>query len=322
MQFFLRCSCKYLLNVLEYQPVIFMKKKLTGSLCLLLATIIWGSAFVSQSVGMDHIGPFTFQAVRCTLAVTGLIPVIVLMDRFKHDGKDFFTRWCDARLWKAGLLCGIPLFFACNLQQMGLVDTDAGKSGFLTAMYIVIVPIIGIFLKKKPSVMIPVSVILAVAGLYFLSFAGVPQIRTSDLLLLGCALMFAVQITVVDRFVTQVDALRLNLIQSLVCAVLSAIIMLLTEQPNWKSIGACWLPLAHTGFLSMGAAYSLQIIGQKHLEPAAASLIMSLESVFAVLAGGLLLHERLTASEGIGCVLVFTAVILSQIPIKSKKEVS
>lgn len=291
-----------------------MKKKITASLSLLLATIIWGSAFVSQSVGMDHIGPFTFQAVRCALAVIGLLPVIAISDRFKNDGSTFTKRWLDPKLWKAGILCGIPLFLACNLQQVGIVDTDAGKAGFLTAMYIVIVPIIGIFLKRKPSVMIPISVVLAVVGLYFLSFAGVPQVSTGDLLVLGCALMFAVQITVVDIFVNQVDALRLNSIQALVCAVLSALVVAFTEQPTWSGIAACWLPLAHTGFLSMGAAYSLQIIGQKHLEPAGASLIMSLESVFAVLAGWLILQETLTTSEWVGCVLVFIAVILSQLP--------
>lgn len=297
-----------------------MKKQLRGSFFLLLATVIWGSAFVSQSVGMDHIGPFTFQAVRCLLAVLGLMPVILVMDRFKKDGKSFFSRWADPKLWKAGLLCGIPLFLACNLQQVGLVDTDAGKSGFLTAMYIVIVPVIGIFLKRKPSIMVPISVVLAVAGLYCLSCAGVSSISLGDLLTLGCALMFAVQITLIDIFAKDIDALRLNGIQSLVCSVLSAGIMLFTEQPTWKSITDCALPLAHAGFLSMGAAYSLQILGQQDLEPTTASLIMSLESVFAVIFGMLLLKETMTSWEIIGCILVFIAVILSQLPVHSKKE--
>jgi len=297
-----------------------MNKQLRGSLSLVLASFIWGCAFVAQSVGMDHIGPFTFQAIRCGLAVIGLLPVIWIMDRFKHDGKSFVSRWKNAKLWKAGILCGIPLFLALNLQQLGLVDTDAGKSAFLTAMYIVIVPIIGIFLKRKPTIMIPISVVLAVVGLYFLSFAGVPQISTGDLLLLGCALMFAVQIVFVDIFADSVDALRLNVIQTLVCTVLSAVVMLLTEKPTAQAIADCWLPLAYTGFLSMGAAYSLQIIGQKDLEPTAASLIMSLESVFAVLAGCLLLKETMTVWEILGCVLLFTAVILSQLPVKSQKQ--
>lgn len=297
----------------------FMKKQIQGSLCLLVATIVWGSAFVAQSVGMDHIGPFTFQAVRCTLAVIGLLPVIAVADKIQKNSGTFLTRWKSARLWKAGFLCGIPLFLACNLQQVGLVDTDAGKSAFLTAMYIVIVPIIGIFLKKKPSKMIPVSVVLAVAGLYCLTCVGVTSVSSSDLLLLGCALMFAVQIVLVDHFAPGLDALRLNVIQTLVCAVLSGIVMFVTEEPTGPSIGRSWLPLCYAGFMSMGAGYSLQIIGQQKLPPAAASLIMSLESVFAVLAGWLLLSETLTLWEGIGCILMFAAVILSQIP--DKKEV-
>ena len=297
-----------------------MKKQLRGSFFLLLATIIWGSAFVSQSVGMEHIGPFTFQAVRCFLAVLGLIPVVFAADRIKGEKVGFWKRWADPKLWKAGLLCGIPLFLACNLQQVGLVDTDAGKSGFLTAMYIIIVPIIGIFLKRKPSIMVPISVALAVGGLYCLSCLGVSTISTGDLLTLGCAFMFAVQIIFVDLFAPDTDALRLNAIQALVCAVLSALVMLITETPTWSAVASCAFPLAHAGFLSMGAAYSLQILGQKDLEPTTASLIMSLESVFAAVFGALILRERMSGWEIIGCVLVFAAVILSQIPVKAKKS--
>ena len=297
-----------------------MKQQLRGSACLLLATFIWGTTFIAQSVGMDHIGPFTFQAVRCFLAVVALLPVIFLFDRKQQNSKTFLQRWADKRLWKAGILCGIPLFLACNLQQLGLVDTDAGKSAFLTAMYIVIVPVIGIFLKKKPSVMVPISVSLAVCGLYCLSCIGVTQISTGDLLLLACALMFAVQIIFVDRFAGSVDALRLNTIQAGVCAVLSCIVMLFTEKIDWLAVTDCWFPLAYAGILSMGAAYSLQILGQKHLESTTASLIMSLESVFAVIFGCLLLKETMTTWEIIGCILVFLAVVLSQIPITKKTE--
>lgn len=298
-----------------------MRKKLQGSAFLLLATIIWGSAFVSQSVGMDHIGPFTFQTVRCFLAVLGMLPVVAVVDRLQKRKQTFWQQWTDPKLWKAGLLCGIPLFLACNLQQLALVDTDAGKSGFLTAMYIIIVPIIGIFLKKKTTFLVPVSVLLATVGLYCLSCVGVTSIKIGDLLLLGCALMFAVQITFVDIFVNDVDILRLNTIQSLVCSVLSAIIMLFTETPTWSGIAACALPLAHTGFLSMGAAYTLQILGQKNLESTPASLIMSLESVFAVLFGALILGETMTQYEIIGCILLFIAVILAQVPVPQKKTV-
>jgi len=295
-----------------------MKKQIKCSMLLLLATVIWGSAFVSQSVGMDHIGPFTFQAVRCAVAFVGLIPVILIADRFKNDQKSFIKRWADLRLWKAGLLCGIPLFLACNLQQVGLVDTDAGKSGFLTAMYIVIVPLIGIFLKRKATIMVPISVALAVVGLYFLSCVGVTQVNTGDLLTIGCAVMFAVQITFVDIFAQDADALRLNAIQALVCSLLSACVMLFTETPTWSGIYSCTLPLLHTGLLSMGLAYYLQIIGQKHLDTTPASLIMSLESVFAAVFGVLILHETMTGWEILGCVLVFAAVILSQIPVGKK----
>ncbi len=297
-----------------------MRKQLKGSLCLLTTTIIWGSAFVAQSVGMDHIGPFTFQAIRCLLAVIGLVPVILLTDRSKKDDKTFITRWCDKTLWKAGILCGIPLFLACNLQQLGIVDTDAGKSAFLTAMYIIIVPLIGIFLKQKPSKLIPFCVVLAVAGLYCLCCVGVTAVSIADLYLLGCAFMFAVQIIFIDIFAGSADALRLNAIQAAVCAVLSSVVVVFTEKVQWQSIIQCALPLCYAGFLSMGAAYSLQIIGQKSLEPTTASLIMSLESVFAVVFGGLILGEKLSFWEIVGCILVFTAVILSQIPLKTPKK--
>lgn len=297
-----------------------MKKQLRGSAFLILATIIWGSAFVSQSIAMDNMGPFSFQAIRCFLAVIGLLVVIAIADRHQKDGLTFWKRWCDPKLWKAGLLCGIPLFLACNLQQMGLVDTDAGKSGFLTAMYIVIVPIIGIFLKRKPSILIPVSVVLAVIGLYCLSCVGVTKINTGDLLTLGCAFMFAIQITFVDLYAGSVDALRLNTIQSLVCAVLSSVLMFVFEKPTSDGILHSIIPLVHVGFLSMGAGYALQILGQKDLEPTAASLIMSLESVFAVIFAQLILGETMTVWEIVGCILLFAAVILSQIPIKSKAK--
>lgn len=297
-----------------------MKQQIRGSIAIIFATIIWGSTFVAQSMGMDHIGPFTFQAIRCGLGALGLLPIIWVVDKIRKsgDGKNFFTRWADPKLWKASLFCGIPLFLAANLQQMGIVDTDAGKSAFLTAMYIVFVPILGIFRRQKPPRWIPVSVVLGVAGLYCLSCVGVTKISTGDLLLLGCALAFAVQILFVDIYANQVDALRLNCLNALVCAVLSGVIMLFTETPSWEPIRSCAGSLAYAGFLSMGIAYSLQIVGQKHVEPATASLLMSLESVFAVLSGWLILKEKLTLWEGIGCLLVFAAIILSQLPDRKK----
>ena len=292
-----------------------MKKKLQGSLSLLAATVIWGSAFIAQSVGMDYIEPFTFQAVRCFLAVLFLLPVIWLFDREK---KNYVKAWANLHLWKTGFVCGVALFVAAGLQQVGLVYTTAGKAGFITAMYIVLVPILGLFYRKVPSPAAWISVVIAVIGLYLLSCVGVTEINIGDLCLLICALFFAVQITLVDRMAGQLDGLRLNCIQSLVCAALSALMMLFTETPRMDNILACWLPLGYAGILSMGVAYSLQIIGQKHVEPTPASLIMSLESVFAVLFGWLLLNETMATHELLGCSLVFTAVILSQIPIKRK----
>ena len=297
-----------------------MKKKIQSCTYLLLAVIIWGSTFVPQSLGMDHVGPFTFQAIRCAMGSVGLLPVIYLFDRKKVDGKNFWSRFCDKQLWKAGFCCAIPLFFAANLQQMGLVSTDAGKSAFLTAMYIVFVPLFGLFFKRKMSVMVPISVVVAVVGLYFLSCFGVTSVNTGDLLLLGCAVAFAVQIIFVDKYANQVDSLRLNCLQAGICAAGSAVVMLFTETPTLAGIQGSWWGMCYAGFLSMGAAYSLQILGQKNLEPAVASLIMSLESVVAVLCGVLFLQEVLTVWETIGCVLVFTAVILSQIPTKTDKK--
>ncbi|MBP3672416.1 MAG: DMT family transporter [Oscillospiraceae bacterium] len=291
-----------------------MKSKLKGSICLLLTTLIWGSAFIAQSVGMDYIGPFTFQAIRCGLAVLFLIPVIFLFDLGKRDGHSFISRWKNAKLWKTGILCGCALFVAASLQQIGLQYTDAGKAGFITAMYIVLVPLCGLVLKKKPPVSSVFSVVIAVIGLYLLSCVGVSQINKGDLCLMGCALAFAVQITLIDVLAGDLDGLRLNCIQSLVCSFLSVPFMFLTETPSMSAILPCWLPICYAGILSSGVAYSLQIIGQKDMDPTAASLIMSLESVFAALFGWLLLHEVMNPTELCGCLLVFTAVVLSQLP--------
>ena len=289
-----------------------MNKKLISSTLLLTATVIWGSAFVSQSVAMAHLGPFSFQAIRCFLAFLIMIPIILIGDKAGHKA-GFFKGFRDKRLWLAGILCGVPLFLACNLQQVALVDTDAGKAGFLTAMYIVFVPIIGLLRKQKAGAFVPVSVVLAVAGLYLLSCVGVTAMQYGDLFLLGCAVMFAIQINVVDHFVGQVDPLRLNAIQILVCAVLSTFCMLLLETPTWDGISGCLPQLLHVGFLSMGIAYGLQIIAQKELPQAPAALIMSLESVFAALLSWLILKEQMQTHELIGCGLLFIAVILSQI---------
>lgn len=291
-----------------------MKKQLSGVIALSGATVIWGSAFIAQSVGMDKIGPFTFQAVRCFLAVVFLFPASALFSR----GKPFWKSWADPALWRSGVICGLALFAASSLQQIGLVYTDAGKAGFLTAMYIVFVPFLGLFLGRKPGRNALLSLIPAIVGLYLLSCTSVSGINKGDVLLLLCAVAFSVQILLIDRHCAGLDGLKLNCIQALVAAVLSVPWALLTETVDASLIASCWLPLGYAGVLSMGVAYTLQIVGQKRVAPSAAALLMSLESVFAALFGWLLLHETMTRAEVLGCVLVFAAVVISQLP--EKKE--
>lgn len=291
-----------------------MKKQLSGVIALLGATVIWGSAFIAQSVGMDKIGPFTFQAVRCFLAVVFLFPTSALFAK----GKPFWKSWADPALWRSGVICGLALFAASSLQQIGLVYTDAGKAGFLTAMYIVFVPFLGLFLGQRPGRNALLSLIPAIVGLYLLSCTSVSGINKGDVLLLLCAVAFSVQILLIDRHCAGLDGLKLNCIQALVAAVLSVPWALLTETVDASRIASCWLPLGYAGVLSMGVAYTLQIVGQKRVAPSAAALLMSLESVFAALFGWLLLHETMTRAEELGCVLVFAAVVISQLP--EKKE--
>ncbi len=301
--------------MINLSAVIEMKEKLTGNIYLIVAVLIWGSTFIAQSVGMDSVGPFTFLAVRSVLAVAFLVPVIAVFEA--KDAKNYFRKWCNRRLWLGGTLCGISLFVAAGLQQVGLVDTDAGKAGFLTALYVVLVPVIGIFFGKKPTVNVIISIVLSVIGLYLISCVGVTVIRTSDLLLLGSALSFAFQITFVERLGNGLDGLRLNCIQCFVCGVLSGL-MMLTEDVSLSGIMDCTIPLLYAGILSSGVAYSLQVLGQQKIESNTASIIMSLESVIAVLCGWLILHETMTPWEISGCVLVFIAVILSQVTPKKK----
>ena len=303
--------------MINYKPVIYMKKQMQGTFALLCGTLIWGLAFIAQSVGMDHIGPFTFQAVRCFLAVVFLFPTTMVFDA-KIGIRKSLEKWKNKRLWLAGAVCGSALFIAASLQQVGLLYTDPGKAGFLTAMYIVLVPMLGIFLRRRPGINAVFSVVLALVGLYLLSFMGVSAINVGDLLMIGCALAFAVQILLIDNFAGDLDGLRLNCVQALVVSVLSLPWMLLTETPEMGNILECWLPLCFAGILSMGVAYSLQIVGQRNLEPTTASLIMSLESVFAALGGWLILHNTMTARELLGCCLVFAGVIVSQLPMKKK----
>ena len=289
------------------------KEQIKGSVMLLFATLIWGSAFVAQSVGMDHLGPMSFQAVRSLLAVAAMVVLVFCFDR---DKGQFLVLWKNKALWKTGILCGLALFMAQGLQQMGLQYTEPGKAGFITAMYIVLVPVFGLFLGRRCGWQIWLSVALAVAGLYLLSCVGVARINLGDVMILISAAAFAVQILLIDYLAQELDGLRLNGIQFLVVMVLSSLVAALTETATWQAIIDCAVPLLFAGILSSGVAFSLQILGQQHLPPEPASLIMSLESVFAVLAGWVILGQTLRPIEALGCCLVFAGVILCQIKAK------
>lgn len=299
--------------MIDYLTVMIMKRT-EGTLALLIGTFIWGMAFVAQSVGMELIGPFTFQAIRCALGVIFLFSVSPLLGCKSGIGSSL-KRWRNPRLWKCGAVCGAALFVAASLQQVGLVYTAPGKAGFLTAMYIVLVPLLGCFVHRRPGLNALISVLLALVGLYLLSFTDMGSINIGDLLMIGSALGFAVQILFIDRYAQGLDGLRLNCVQALVVSMLSVPgIFLNHETVTMEAIAACSLPLGFAGILSMGVGYTLQIVGQQRLEPTPASLIMSLESVFAALGGWLLLHNTMTPAELAGCAFVFAGVILSQFP--------
>lgn len=295
-----------------------MKNKLRGSACLVTAVLIWGSAFIAQSVGMEKIGPFTFQTFRNLLAILFLIPMATVFDLGKCSVRESMEKWKNPKLWKAGLLCGLALFCAASFQQVGLQYTDAGKAGFITAMYIVVVPLLGFFVKRRPPKTALISVVLAVVGLYLLSAVGVSQINKGDLLLMGCALGYAFQIMGVELFGSDLDGIRLNCIQVLVTFVFSAVMMFATETFEMADVLSSLGPIAYAGILSTGIAFSLQIIGQKDLEPTAASVIMSMESVVAVICGAVFLKETMTVWEISGCVLMFLALTISQLPEKKQ----
>ncbi len=290
-------------------------RTLRANLMLILAALFWGSTFVAQSVGAGYLSPFPFQAIRCLLGAALLLPVVALFDRFGQ--KD---TWRSRELWRSGSLCGLVLFASTNLQQFGLsLGTTAGKSGFITALYIVLVPVLGLFLKKRPRWWVWLGVGLAACGLYLLCVDEALRLTLGDALTLLCALCFAIHILVVDRISPQMDPIRLSCVQFLVCGVLSAAVMLFVDIPSLQDIADCWLPLVYAAVFSSAAAYTLQIIAQRDADPTVASLLMSTEAVFACVAGWLVLHERLSLREGIGCGIMFCAVLLAQLPDKRKK---
>lgn len=287
------------------------RKALRGSLLLLLGAVIWGAAFAAQRAGMDHVGPFTFSGVRMLLAGIVMIPASMLSRRKAGP----VTAEVQKKQRRGGLICGLLLFLATSLQQIGLVYTSAGKAGFITALYVVLVPVAGwVFLRKQPGKMIWAGVGLAVIALYLLCVPAEGfQIEKGDALLLGCAVCFTGQILCVDYYAPQVDGLTLARDEFLITGALSMIIAVFTEEIRMDGILEAAFPIIYSGILSGAVGYSLQIIGQRDVNPTVASLVMCLEAVFAVLTGAIMLGERMTGREIAGCVLMFCAVILAQL---------
>ena len=284
---------------------------------LFLTALIWGVAFVAQSVGMDHIGPFAFNAIRSFVGGIALIPVLLFFGRFKSPAQKEAERANRRTLLLGGLCCGLALGVASCLQQVGIKFTTVGKAGFITAMYIVIVPILGIFLGKKVGVKLWISVVIAIAGLYLLCMSGSLALQKGDLLVILCAFAFSVHIMVIDHFSPKVDGVQMSCIQFFVAGLLSLIVMAFAEDaPSVRDVTMSWIPILYCGVMSSGVAYTLQIIGQKGVNPTIASLVLSLESVISVLAGWVILHQSMSGREILGCVLMFTAIILAQLPDK------
>ena len=290
--------------------------KLKSLALLFLTAVIWGIAFVAQSVGMEYVKPFTFNGVRCLLGGVVLLPVIYFFDR-KKTAEEMKTEDKKA-LWIGGTLCGLCLCTASCLQQIGLQYTTAGKAGFLTALYIVLVPILGIFFKKKCNPLVSGSIVLALVGLYLLSIKEGFYIEKGDIYVIICALIFSFHILTIDYFSPKCDGVKLSCVQFFVSGTIATIIALVIEKPQLVQIMAAWLPIAYAGVLSCGVAYTLQIIGQKGINPTVASLVLSLESVVSVLAGWLLLKQSLSARELVGCVIMFIAIILAQLNFDSR----
>lgn len=290
---------------------------LRGNLLLLLTAAIWGFAFVAQKEGGAEMGPLSFNGVRSFLGGGLLLLLLPLLDRLGLSQRPS-TQQEKKTLWRGGVLCGLALFAATNLQQMGLLTTTAGKGGFITALYIVLVPIFGLTLRRRTTLFNWLGVALAVAGMYLLCLAdsGLDGLVFGDLLLVGCAPMLALQILLVDRFAPHADCIRLSCIQFFTVGLLNLPLMFAFETPSLTAMTDCWVSVLYAGLLSSGVAYTLQIVAQKHTHPTTASVLMSFESVFAVLAGAWMLGDRMSSWETAGCVVMFAAVLLAQLPQK------
>ncbi len=294
-------------------------KQLRGSLLLLLTAMIWGAAFVAQSVGMDYIGPYTFLFSRSILGGLVLLPVIYFRGKKNPEEKQAENKRI---LLVGGLCCGAALFVGSILQQIGIQETTAGKAGFLTAMYMILVPIVGLFFGKKPEMKVWGAVVVALVGMYFLCLYGsdLGSINRGDLLEMACALGFTVHILVIDYFSPKVDGVKMSCIQFFICGILAFVGMLIFESPTLGDIRNALLPIAYAGILSSGVAYTLQIVAQKDTDPTVASLLMSLESVFSLVFGWIILKEAMSSVELLGCGLMFGAIIWVQLPGRKEKQ--
>ena len=301
----------------------FDKKQLRNTLLLLLGALIWGTAFVAQSVGSGYVGPYTFLAARSWLACAFLI-VLVLLRRGKARKADpGVPFWINGRmLLRGGVFCGIALFAASAAQQIGIGTTSTAKAGFLTALYVVLVPVFGLFFKRKVSLPVWIAVALSVLALYLLCIKGSFSLSPGDLLILICAVCFAVHILVIDHFTAYCDGVKLSCLQFLFAALISTVCMFLFEEVDFAAIWGCILPLLYVGIFSCGVGYTLQILAQKGSNPTVVTILLSLESVFAVIAGAIILKQQMSVREYIGCAVMFAAVLLAQIdfPVKQKAE--
>lgn len=298
-----------------------MSKRMISNLLLLLTALIWGSSFVAQKAGAT-LEPFTYNGIRTLIGGISLIPVILVLSKTGKSESKQAKLQEKKTLIVGGIVCGIFLAIASSLQQFGIFfDTDAGKAGFITALYIMIVPLLGLFLGKRVRPLVCFCVILGAVGFYLLTLAGKGvgfSIEKGDLFILLCAFVFSCHILAIDHFSPKCDGVKLSCIQFLVAGSIGFILMLIFESPQLSQILDCWFPIVYAGVFSCGIAYTLQVVAQKNAEPTSASLILSLESVFAVLSGVILIGERMTFFEILGCIVIFIAVILAQLPEKRK----
>ena len=300
-----------------------MSKKMQSNILLLLTAIIWGSAFVAQKSGMDYVEPFTFNGIRTFIGGLVLIPVIFFME--KKNPPEEISREEKTKKNKelliGGICCGLALFAASSLQQFGVSYTTAGKAGFITTLYVVFVPIISVLLRKKVRPIMWLCVAMGAVGLYLLCMTDASfRLTFGDTLVLLCAVAFAVHILTVDHFSPKMDGIKLSCIQFLTVGIVSMVCMFIFEHPDIHAILDCAVPILYAGMLSCGLGYTFQVVAQKHAEPTVASLLMSLESVFAVVFGALLLHETMSMRELSGCLIIFIAVIISQLPEKKPQK--